>query len=91
MALPEDVEVVVSPELLGELTFGDHEDLVAIAGWEDYQAYGRGELRPKMLTAIAYVLLRRKYPEVTVEDVRGLKLTVIRPGGDVPNPTGAGS
>lgn len=88
--LPPDVTVEITPDLLEELTFGEHEELQAIAG-EDYDALLRGQLRPKALTALAYVQLRRRYPDVTLDDVRALKLSVVRPAGTEPNPTGAGS
>lgn len=88
--LPPDVTVEVTPDLLADLTFGENEQLAEIAG-EDYEALMQGKIRPRALTALAYVKLRRTYPDVTLDDVRSLKMSVIQPASETPNPTGAGS
>lgn len=88
--LPADVSVEVSPELLADLTFGEHETGYEVAG-ADWEALLRGDIRPRGLMALVYVVLRRDHPDVTLDDVRALKMSVIRPVSTPPNPTGAGS
>jgi hypothetical protein len=90
MSLPDGVSVEIGTSVLEEMTFGELEELAELGGETALEDIAAGRARPKALTALAYLVLRRSYPDVTIEDVRKLKLTALRPAQE-PNPTGAGA
>lgn len=90
MALPADVQIEIIP--LEELSMGELDMLEEVGGPTVIDDLSSGRLRPKALLALAYVILRRSYPDVTLDEVRKLKVTVFRPRQrNQPNPTEAGA
>lgn len=90
MPLPDGVTIDFYPSLLDDLSLGELELLDELAGdsWLDELKEGRA--KPRTMTALAYIVLRRQYPDVTIEDVRALKLRAFRVAPDA-NPTEAGA
>lgn len=90
MPLPAEgiIEVEVVP-----LTIGEEVEARRLAGLEDWQDYERTRVAgPAVRRALIYLYLRRKYPDVTLEDVDRLTYDRLQLGGPVePNPTGARS
>lgn len=79
MDLPEKIEINTD-----DLTVGDLETLEEML---DGQAFGEAlkdldNMRAKTLTAFVFVVLRHDFPDVTVEDVRGIKLSVLNSDED---------
>lgn len=90
MPLPDGVTIDITPSLLEDLTFGELEQLDELAGDGALDDITEGRAKPRTMTALAYIVLRRQYPDVTIEDVRALKLRAFRVAPDA-NPTDAGA
>lgn len=82
MDLPGDIEIDFSDLLLGDL-----EDLEEMIGAEGLDAVMSGKPpRPKAMVALAFVALRKAHPDITMDDVRKVRLSAIKgPGPTKPS------
>lgn len=63
---------------LDRMTLGELETIAEVAGADAARAMMAGEMSPKALIAVAYVVKRRDNPEFTIEDARALKVTALK-------------
>jgi hypothetical protein len=82
MELPEEITIDFD-----ELTLGDVEQLEEIAGPEAADRALEGKVGGKALVALAYITLRKTNPEVTLDDVRKVKVAALNESA--PKGTGA--
>lgn len=63
---------------LDRMTLGELDTIAEVAGTEAAKAMMAGEMSPKALIAVAYVVKRRDNPEFTIEDARALKVMALK-------------
>jgi hypothetical protein len=78
---PEDQPAEVLEFDVNDLTLGEIETIEEIVGHDVLRELGRGTPGVKTLLAVVYVIKRRSDPDVTLDDVRGLKVNMLRLGG----------
>lgn len=67
---------------ISSLTLGEMdviEEMTGLGFEEAYMALSKPGPKAKILTAMAFVLKRRENPDVTVDDVKGLRILVAEP------------
>ncbi len=89
MSLPDDVKVEFSKAAFDKLTLGELEELESIVGPDALERMMAGKIGGKAMVALAWIALRKDHPDVTLDEVRKLKLSVITPSEDEANPTDA--
>lgn len=63
---------------LDAMTLGELDTIAEVAGADAAKAMMGGEMSPKALIAVAYVVKRRDNPEFTIEDARALKVSALK-------------
>lgn len=63
----------VEYEIPEKLTFGDLADIEEITG----QAYNPKKSGPRMMLALTYIAMRRRNPQLTIDDIRDLDFELI--------------
>lgn len=66
---------------VNDLTLGEIETLEEIVGGDVLRELGRGTPRAKTLLAVVYVIKQRVDPDITLDDVRRMKVSALRIGG----------
>jgi hypothetical protein len=66
---------------VNELTLGEIETIEEIVGRDVLRDLARGTPGGKTLVAVVYVIKKRTDPDVTLDDVRGLKVNALRLSG----------
>jgi hypothetical protein len=81
-------EIVIN---LGELTWGELEEVERLAGPEATDSLMAGNVRPSAMVPLMWIVMRRSDPALAIDAVRAMPMTTpIRVEGEAANPTANG-
>lgn len=72
MDLPDALSIDIDPD---SLTIDDMEVIEEITGQPADEIMGAGKPRAKALKALVFVTLRKRYPDITLEDVGRIRIS----------------